>query len=127
MRPRIVLFDSNVDYIGAPLALLSITTLLDTTKYEIHIVTQRDYPDYEKRILDLCRDALCLGITCITGRPIGHALRVRPDHLPRDAHRRRTTRLALFDGPVQHLQAAGGLLGGRGGRRSARRTGGQHG
>ncbi len=73
---KIVLFDSNVGYIGVPLALLSITKLLDTKKYDIRIITKTEFPDFEKEILAQCKDALCFGVTCITGKPITTALRV---------------------------------------------------
>jgi anaerobic magnesium-protoporphyrin IX monomethyl ester cyclase len=76
MKPKIVLFDSNTVYAGAPLALLQITSLLDLSKFDIHIITKHEFADYLDRILKLCENALCLGITCITGSPILEAIKV---------------------------------------------------
>lgn len=76
MKQKIVLFDSNLQYVGTPLALLSITRLLDTNKYDIHIITKTAHPNYEEEILKHCKEAICFGVTCITGSPIKNALRV---------------------------------------------------
>ena len=73
---KIVLFDSNIKYIGTPLALLSITKLLDVSKYDIRIITKAEYPNYENEILKQCKDSLCFGITCVTGTPIKIVLKI---------------------------------------------------
>ena len=76
VKKKIVLFDSNIRYVGVPLALLSITRLLNVEKYDIHIITKTAFPDYEDEILKQCDGALCFGVTCITGTPIKHALKI---------------------------------------------------
>jgi len=75
-RKKVVLFDANVDYIGIPWGLLQTTALVDTTEYDIRIITCRDYPDYEKEILKHCEGAVCVGISCVTSKYIRNGLRV---------------------------------------------------
>ncbi len=76
VKSKIVLFDSNIKYVGSPLALLSITKLLDVNKYDIRIITRTEYPNYENEILRQCEGAICFGVTCISGTPIKTALKV---------------------------------------------------
>ena len=51
----------------APLGLLSISTPLLKAGYEVRIIDSTITPDYKKRILEEIKDALCLGISVITG------------------------------------------------------------
>jgi anaerobic magnesium-protoporphyrin IX monomethyl ester cyclase len=76
MKNKIVLFSSNQEYVGVPLALLEITKMLDTKKYDIHIITGTEYDDYENEILKHCENALCFGVSCITGTPIKEAIKM---------------------------------------------------
>ena len=73
---KIVLFASDLKYSGVPLSLLSITSMLDTNKYDIRIITHVEYPDYKGEVLKQCDDALCFGVTCITGEPIKSSLSI---------------------------------------------------
>lgn len=69
-RKKIVLFASNIKYVGAPLGLLSITELIDLKKYDVKIITRNEYPNYEKEVIKECKGAICLGISVITGSPV---------------------------------------------------------
>src|SRR5271169_1252042 len=51
----------------APLGLLAISTPLLRAGYEIRIIDSTITPDYKQRILDEVKDALCLGISVVTG------------------------------------------------------------
>src|SRR5579863_3273148 len=51
----------------APLGLLAISTPLLNAGYEIKIIDSTIVPNYKKRILDEVKDALCLGISVVTG------------------------------------------------------------
>ncbi len=76
MRSKIVLFGSDLQYNGVPLSLLAVTKLLDTKENDIRIITQTEYPNYKDEILKHCADALCFGVSCITGLPIKSAIEV---------------------------------------------------
>lgn len=75
-KKKIVLFSSNTRYVGPPLGLLSITKLLDLQKYDVKIITQNEYPDYEETLLRECKGAICLGISVISGFPLKVAKKV---------------------------------------------------
>jgi radical SAM superfamily enzyme YgiQ (UPF0313 family) len=59
-----------------PLALLAIGSELDPAVYEVVIVDARLDPDAENTVRAHIGDALCLGITVLTGAPISDALRI---------------------------------------------------
>src|ERR1700760_1978947 len=59
-----------------PLALLAIGSGLDPAIYEVVIVDARLDPDAERTVLAHLPDALCLGVTVLTGAPISDALRI---------------------------------------------------
>lgn len=76
MKEKVVLFSSDLTYGGVPLSLLTITRLLDLKKYDVKIITHMEHPNYETEILKQCENALCFGISCITGSPIKTALEI---------------------------------------------------
>lgn len=51
----------------APLGLLAISTPLLEAGYEVCIIDATITADYQQRILDEVKDALCLGISVVTG------------------------------------------------------------
>jgi radical SAM superfamily enzyme YgiQ (UPF0313 family) len=63
------------DYHGAPLSLIAISRFLHKEGYDIEIIQHFEL-DIEKRILESCKDSICLGITCMTGHQIKDALRI---------------------------------------------------
>lgn len=75
-KKKIILFSSNTRYVGPPLGLLSITKLLDLKKYDVKIITKNEYPNFEEEVLRQCDDALCLGISTITGFPVKVAKKI---------------------------------------------------
>lgn len=76
MKNKIVLFPSDLDYGGVPWSLLTITRLLSRKDFDIRIITHIEYPLFKEEIIKECEDALCLGISCITGSPINTALKI---------------------------------------------------
>jgi radical SAM superfamily enzyme YgiQ (UPF0313 family) len=59
-----------------PLALLAIGSELDPDRYEVVIVDARVDPNAESTVLAHIGEAVCLGITVLTGAPISDALTV---------------------------------------------------
>jgi anaerobic magnesium-protoporphyrin IX monomethyl ester cyclase len=59
-----------------PLALLAIGSELDPDLYEVVIIDGRLDPDAENAVLAQPDEAVCLGITVLTGAPISDALRI---------------------------------------------------
>src|SRR5208282_3695339 len=60
----------------APLGLLAISTPLLRAGYEVRIIDSTITPDYQQRILDEVKDALCLGISVVTGPMIKDTVEV---------------------------------------------------
>jgi radical SAM superfamily enzyme YgiQ (UPF0313 family) len=58
----------------APLGLLAISTPLLQAGYEVRIIDSTITADYKQRILDEVKDALCLGISVVTGPMIKDAV-----------------------------------------------------
>jgi len=75
---KIVLFYPPYDGppLGAPLSLLCLASPLLRAGFEVKLVDNLLYPDYEEAILRETEDALCLGISVLTGPHIGAAVRV---------------------------------------------------
>ena len=66
---KIVFFVASFSSIEAtaPLGILAISTPLLNAGYDIRIIDATITPDYKKRILEEVKDALCLGISLVTG------------------------------------------------------------
>ena len=62
--------------LGAPLSLLCLASPLLRAGFQVKLVDNLLYSDYEKAILRETEDALCLGISVLTGPHIGAAIRV---------------------------------------------------
>jgi radical SAM superfamily enzyme YgiQ (UPF0313 family) len=62
--------------LGAPLSLLCLASPLLQAGFEVKLVDNLISPDYEQTILREISDALCLGISVLTGPHIGAATRV---------------------------------------------------
>jgi anaerobic magnesium-protoporphyrin IX monomethyl ester cyclase len=75
---KVVLFYPPYDGppLGAPLSLLCLASPLLQAGFEVKLVDNVVSPDYEKTILRESADALCLGISVLTGPHIGAAVRV---------------------------------------------------
>src|SRR3954465_1562744 len=55
----------------APLGLLAVATPLLRAGYSIRLIDSTITPNYKKRVLEEVKDALCLGISLVTGPMIG--------------------------------------------------------
>ncbi|HEY6339386.1 MAG TPA: radical SAM protein [Candidatus Sulfotelmatobacter sp.] len=75
---KVVLFYPPYDGppLGAPLSLLCLASPLFQAGFEVKLVDNLISPEYEKTILRETENALCLGISVLTGPHIGAAIRV---------------------------------------------------
>src|SRR6202161_4069878 len=62
--------------LGAPLCLLALASPLLEAGFEVKLVDNLTSPDFENVILREAEDALCLGISILTGPMIGSAIRM---------------------------------------------------
>src|SRR6195952_6088757 len=51
----------------APLGILAVSTPLERAGYEICLIDSTITPNFEERVLEEVKDALCLGISLVTG------------------------------------------------------------
>ncbi len=75
-RRKVLLYNPRAVFYTMPLALVAIGSQLDPAEYEVIIVDGRIDPEPEKTLAAHLPDALCLGVTVLTGAPIADALRV---------------------------------------------------
>jgi radical SAM superfamily enzyme YgiQ (UPF0313 family) len=73
---KIVLYNPRADFYTLPLALLALASALDRKRYRIVLVDGRLEAEPELRVARETVDALCLGVTVLTGKPLRDALRV---------------------------------------------------
>jgi len=73
-KEKIVLYNPKAVFYTMPLGLLAIASGLDRDKYEICIIDGQLEEDAVARVLDELDGALLLGVTVLTGVPIGDAL-----------------------------------------------------
>ncbi len=73
---KVVLYNPQAVFYTMPLALLAVGSNLDPQKYQVRIVDGRLERDPVGAVLTEVEDALCLGVTVLTGAPIRDALRV---------------------------------------------------
>jgi radical SAM superfamily enzyme YgiQ (UPF0313 family) len=75
---KVVLFYPPYDGppLGAPLSLLCLAAPLLRAGFDVKLIDNLLCPDYEEGILRETEDALCLGISVLTGPHIGAAVRV---------------------------------------------------
>ena len=70
-KPRKHTFSSAI-----PVALLRLASMLDRSKYDPKIITATPKYDYEQKIVDESKDALCLAVGVLTGHDIEEAINV---------------------------------------------------
>src|SRR5580692_1618747 len=77
-KNKVVLFYPPYDGepLGAPLCMLGLAAPLLAAGFEVCIVDAAIAPDWEERILREAQDALCLGISVLTGPMIRGAMRI---------------------------------------------------
>ena len=75
---KIVFFVASFSSIEAtaPLGILAISTPLLEAGYDVRIIDASIAPDYKKRIMEEVKDALCLGISLVTGPMIRETVEV---------------------------------------------------
>jgi hypothetical protein len=74
MRHKIVLYNPRAVFWTMPLALIALASALDREKYEVVVVDGRLHAT--ETLLNQLDDALCLGVTVLTGAPLRDALAV---------------------------------------------------
>jgi anaerobic magnesium-protoporphyrin IX monomethyl ester cyclase len=75
-KHKIVLYNPKAVFFTMPLALLAVGSYLDPRQYQVRIIDGRLEPDPARAVLADVGDALCLGVTVLTGSPINDALRI---------------------------------------------------
>src|SRR3954468_20876810 len=75
-RHKIVLYNPKAVFWTMPLGLMAVGSALDPARYEVKIIDARLERDPVGRVLAETRDALCLGVTVLTGAPIRDAMTV---------------------------------------------------
>src|SRR5262249_5626158 len=73
---KVVLYNPRAVFYPMPLALVAVASALDRRRYAPVIVDGRLEPDPVGRLVAECEDALALGVTALTGAPLGDALAV---------------------------------------------------
>ena len=76
MKRKIVLYNPKAVFYTMPLGLMAVASCLDRERYEIRIIDGRLEDDPVSRVLQELDGALCLGVSVLTGAPIGDALKV---------------------------------------------------
>jgi anaerobic magnesium-protoporphyrin IX monomethyl ester cyclase len=78
VKKKVVLFYPPYDGppLSAPLCLLSLASSLLQAGFEVKLIDNLTSPDFENVILREIQDALCLGISVLTGPMIGSAVRI---------------------------------------------------
>jgi anaerobic magnesium-protoporphyrin IX monomethyl ester cyclase len=78
VKKKVVLFYPPYDGppLGAPLCMLALASPLLQAGFEVKLVDNLTHPNFEEVILRETEDALCLGISLLTGPMIGSATRV---------------------------------------------------
>jgi anaerobic magnesium-protoporphyrin IX monomethyl ester cyclase len=78
VKKKVVLFYPPYDGppLSAPLCLLALASPLLQAGFEVKLVDNLTAPDFENVILREIQDALCLGISVLTGPMIGSAVRI---------------------------------------------------
>ena len=75
-RLKVVLYNPDAVFFTMPLALLAIGSELDPEIYEVVTIDGRLDPDAQTTVVSHIQDALCLGVTVLTGAPISDALSI---------------------------------------------------
>ena len=75
-RPRVVLYNPRAVFHTMPLAVLAVGSALDRAAVEVVIVDGRLEADPVSAVVDAARDAVCVGVSVLTGAPIRDALAV---------------------------------------------------
>ena len=75
-RLKIVLYNPRADFFTMPLALVALASALDRKRFDVRIIDGRLEKKPAERVVRETKDALCLGVTVLTGAPLRDALAV---------------------------------------------------
>jgi len=75
-RKKIILYNPKTVFFDMPLALLAVGSVIDSKKYEVIIIDARIEENVIGMIKQHIKDAICFGLTIITGAPIKDALNI---------------------------------------------------
>ncbi len=75
-KPVVVLYNPKAVFYTMPLALLAVGSYLDSEKYDVIIVDGRLETDPLSKIFSVLPNAICFGVSVLTGAPIKDALYV---------------------------------------------------
>jgi len=75
-RPRVVLYNPRAVFHTMPLALVALASALDRDAFDVVIIDGRLEADPIRAVVEACTDAVCLGVSVLTGAPIRDALAV---------------------------------------------------
>ncbi len=75
-RKLVLLYNPKAVFFDLPLALLAIGSMLDSSQYEVKIIDGRIEENPESLIQSYAKEAICLGVSVITGAPIKDALHI---------------------------------------------------
>jgi anaerobic magnesium-protoporphyrin IX monomethyl ester cyclase len=75
-RRKIVLYNPHAVFWTMPLGLIAVGSALDPSRYDVQIIDGRLEPDATAAVVAATQDAVCLGVTVLTGAPIRDALLV---------------------------------------------------
>ncbi len=75
-KPTVVLYNPRAVFYTMPLALVAIASALDRADVDVLIIDGRLEADPVRAVVDAAKDAVCVGITVLTGAPIHDALAV---------------------------------------------------
>jgi radical SAM superfamily enzyme YgiQ (UPF0313 family) len=79
MRKKVVLYNPAAPYFTLPLQYLALASVLDPEKYDVRIVDariERSAEDAHRKVNELLENAVCLGVSIITGTPIKDAIAI---------------------------------------------------
>ncbi len=69
-KPKIVLYNPPAAHFTMPLSLIAIGSALDRSEFDVRLIDARLDRNALETLVDEARDALCVGITVLTGEPI---------------------------------------------------------
>ncbi|MBI4476787.1 MAG: B12-binding domain-containing radical SAM protein [Acidobacteria bacterium] len=76
MRPKVVLYNPSAVFYTMPLALVAVGSALDRSGIDVDVIDGRLESDPVGRVVAASEDALCLGMSVLTGSPLRDALQV---------------------------------------------------
>jgi radical SAM superfamily enzyme YgiQ (UPF0313 family) len=76
MKRKVVLYNPQAVFYTMPLGLLAVASNLDAAKFDVRIIDGRLEADPVRAVLEEIDEAVCLGVTVLTGAPLRDALRV---------------------------------------------------